>query len=87
MHKQITINGVDLIPARTDVLEVVTYNQMMKSNMCTLVVDDSLVTGLKPINSFLNVYYNGDAKIIEKTIANKLKETYPTSGTQTYYMS
>ncbi|MDU2157658.1 ABC transporter permease, partial [Clostridium sp.] len=51
-NKEININGTILKPSVDKVIEIVAYDNMMKSNICTIVVDDSLISGLVPKNSF-----------------------------------
>lgn len=72
-NKVININGHKLTPAKIRVLDMTTYNQMIKNNICTFVVNDSIVIGLKPINSFLNVNLNDNKGKIEKELKEKIK--------------
>lgn len=72
-NKVININGHKLTPAKIWVLDMTTYNQMIKNNICTFVVNDSIVSGLKPINSFLNVNLNDNKGKIEKELKEKIK--------------
>ena len=53
--KAITINKNKLIPANKKVLDVTIYNQMIKTNICTFIVNDSVLDNLKPTDELLNV--------------------------------
>lgn len=72
-NKIIDINGHKLTPINTKVLDITVYNQMIKNNICTFVVNDSVVNGLKPINSFLNVNLNSNKDKVEKELTEKMK--------------
>ncbi|WP_411170175.1 ABC transporter permease [Clostridium sp. MB05] len=71
-NKEININGFTLKPSEIDVIEVVAYDHMMKSNMCTIVVNDSITEGLTPISSFLNLNYDKNKNNIEQLIKEKV---------------
>lgn len=62
----IDINGKSLVPANYKVINVTTYNSMMKNNICTIVVNDEIVKNLKPVFSNLNINFNIDIKEAEK---------------------
>ncbi|MGG7058785.1 ABC transporter permease [Clostridium nigeriense] len=59
-NREININGNILKPGIKKAIEVVAYNQMMKSNLCTIIVKDDIVSGLTPWTSYLNFNYNQD---------------------------
>jgi len=59
-NREININGNILKPGIKKAIEVVAYNQMMKSNLCTIIVKDDIVSGLTPLTSYLNFNYNQD---------------------------
>lgn len=73
-NKVININGYKLTPSKSRVLDITTYNQMLKNNICTFVVNDSIVDGLEPINSFLNTDLKGNKDEIEKELKEKMKD-------------
>lgn len=62
----IDINGKSLVPANYKVINVTTYNSMMKNNICTIVVNDEIVKNLKPVFSNLNINFNIDIKEAEE---------------------
>ncbi|GAA0070775.1 ABC transporter permease [Clostridium sardiniense] len=72
-NKVININGYKLTPSKRSVLDITTYNQMLKNNICTFVVNDSIVDGLKSISTFLNTDLKGDKDEIEKELKEKMK--------------
>lgn len=68
-NREININGNVLKPGIKKTIEVVAYNQMMKNNLCTVIVKDNIVSGLTPRTSFLNFNYNEDnGKIINEKL-------------------
>ncbi|MBD7915465.1 ABC transporter permease [Clostridium sp. Sa3CUN1] len=73
-NREININGNILKPGIKKTIEVVAYNQMMKSNLCTVVVKDDIVTGLTPWTSFLNFDYNEDNGIVINEKLNIIRE-------------
>ncbi|VYT99825.1 FtsX-like permease family protein [Clostridium tertium] len=81
--KEININGNILKPSDNKVIELVAYNDIMKNNICTIIVNDNIVSDLIPYKSYVNMNYkNDDSKII---IA-KLEEVNKRSG-DTYFVS
>ncbi|MDU5263106.1 MAG: ABC transporter permease, partial [Clostridium celatum] len=50
----VDINNRKLVPANYKVMNVTIYNSMMKNNICTIVVNDEIVSGLKPVFCNLN---------------------------------
>ena len=34
-----------------------TYNQMIENNLCTFIVNDEVLNGVEPYNSYLNINY------------------------------
>lgn len=62
----VDINNRKLVPANYKVMNVTIYNSMMKNNICTIVVNDEIVIGLKPVFCNLNINFKGDIKEAEK---------------------
>ena len=71
---KIKANGVELIPSKNPAIEVTIYNDLMKRNYCTFVVEDSLAEGLIPINSFLSLNYKGDKQQMEKSYTEDIRK-------------
>lgn len=59
-NTEIVVNGKKLLPAPNDVIEVTTYNQMIKNNLCTFIVSDDVLDGVNPYNSYLNIRYDNE---------------------------
>ena len=70
-NKVITINNNKLIPAHTKVLDVTIYNQMIKNNICTFIVNDSVLDNLKPRYEFLNVNLKNNSEGSQKQLEEK----------------
>ena len=82
-EKEININENILKPSDNKVIELVAYNDIMKNNICTIIVNDNIVSDLTPYTSYVNMNYkNDDSKII---IA-KIEEVNKRSG-DTYFVS
>lgn len=73
-NKEIEINGVKLTPEQIKPKNIVTYNQMMEFNLCTIVVDDSLVEGLQTKSVYLNMNYNEKGEEFKKFLERGLGE-------------
>lgn len=73
-NKVITINNNKLTPAHLKVLDVTVYDQMIKNNICTFVVNDSIVDGLKPAYNLLNVNLNGDKDNVQRQLKRKMSK-------------
>ncbi len=69
----VIINGNELKPAKYEVIEVTTYNSTMKNNLCTFVVNDSLVNGLEVSMANLNIKFNCSEEEAENFINNNLR--------------
>lgn len=69
----VIINGNELKPAKYEVIEVTTYNSTMKNNLCTFVVNDSLVNGLEFSMANLNIKFNCSEEEAENFINNNLR--------------
>ena len=69
----VIINGNELKPANYEVIEVTTYNSTMKNNLCTFVVNDSLVNGLEVSMTNLNIKFNCSEEEAENFINNNLR--------------
>ena len=82
-EKEININENILKPSDNKVIELVAYNDIMKNNICTIIVNDNIVSDLTHYTSYVNMNYkNDDSKII---IA-KIEEVNKRSG-DTYFVS
>lgn len=75
-NKVITINNNKLTPAHLKVLDVTVYDQMIKNNICTFVVNDSIVDGLKPAYNLLNVNLNGDKDNVQRQLERKMSKVH-----------
>ena len=64
-HTNINVNSHELSPSNMKVLEVITYNEIMKNNLATIIVNDSVLKGLAPSKSFLNLNYKHGSDNIE----------------------
>lgn len=85
-NKKIEINGNTLMPATKEVIEVVAYNQMMKNNLCTIIVKDNIVSGLTPWTSYLNINYNeGNESNINEKINDIREEAKKKNDNLIYY--
>ncbi|MDY6227261.1 MULTISPECIES: ABC transporter permease [unclassified Clostridium] len=85
-NKKIEINGNTLTPATKEVIEVVAYNQMMKNNLCTIIVKDNIVSGLTPWTSYLNINYNeGNESNINEKINDIREEAKKENDNLIYY--
>ncbi|MFU7517213.1 ABC transporter permease [Clostridium sp. HCS.1] len=74
-NREININGNTLKPGTKKTIEVVAYNQMMKSNLCTIIVKDNIVNGLTPWTSYLNFNFNeDDGNIVNEKLNEVVKE-------------
>jgi putative ABC transport system permease protein len=64
----VNVNNHKLVPANMKVLEVVTYNDLIKNNLGTIIVNDSVIEGATPGKSFLNLNYkiSGDSIMEDK---------------------
>ncbi|WP_195954590.1 ABC transporter permease [Clostridium tertium] len=86
-NKEININGTILKPSADKVIEIVAYDNMMKSNICTIVVGDSLISGLVPKNSFLNLNYKDGNSDIQNLISSEVDPIIESKYKTLYYMS
>lgn len=86
-NKEININGTILKPSGDKVIEIVAYDNMMKSNICTIVVDDSLISRLVPKNSFLNLNYKDGNSDIQNLISSEVDPIIESKYKTLYYMS
>lgn len=69
----VIVNGNELKPANYEVMEVTTYNSTIKNNLCTFVVNDSLVNGLEVSMTNLNIKFNCSEDEAENFINNNLR--------------
>lgn len=74
-NREININGNILKPGTKKTIEVVAYNQFMKNNLCTVIVNDDIVSGLTPWTSYLNFNFNGDdGKVVNEKLNEVIEE-------------
>lgn len=77
-NRKINIGGKELNPNGSKLMNFVSYDSTMKNNICTIVVNDNLIKGLKPINTFVNFNYksneDGNEKVLRELIKDKNKE-------------
>lgn len=85
--KEINIGGNKLKPYGGKALEVVIYSSMMKNNICTFLVEDSLVDGLKPIMGNLNLNFANEGSEIIKELGANIRGNYEDGNLQTYYIT
>lgn len=64
-NTNINVNSHELSPAKMKVLEVITYNDIMKNNLATIIVNDSVIKGVASSRSFLNLNYKHGSDNIE----------------------
>ena len=83
----VIINGNELKPANYEVMEVITYNSTMKNNLCTFVVNDSLVNGLEVSMTNLNLKFNCSEEEAENFINNNMRTTDRTGKIPVYGMT
>ena len=84
---EININGKRLIPADKQVFNIISYDSTMKNNICTFVVNDNLVNGLKPISTYLNVNYKGDKELSEQKVTEMVEANSIGDNSSLYYIS
>lgn len=86
--QKIKVNGKELVPVDDfKVIEITTYNQMMKINICTLIVSDDVIEGLSVKNSTFNLNYSGNSDEAEKAIEDSVRGSYDGGNMDTYYMT
>lgn len=81
--KEININGNILKPSANKVIELVAYNDMIKNNICTIIVNDNIVSDLTPYTSYVNMMYKNDES---NAIIAEIKEVNRRSS-DTYFVS
>lgn len=86
-NKEINVNGAILKPGIDKVIEVVAYDQMMKSNICTIIVNDNFINGFTAKSSFLNLNYKDGNSDIENLISLEVDPIIESKYTTLYYMS
>lgn len=85
--KEINIGGNKLKPYGGKALEVVIYSSMMKNNICTFLVEDSLVDGLKPIMGNLNLNFANEGSEIIKELEANIRGNYEDGSLKTHYIT
>lgn len=85
--KEINIGGNKLKPYGGKALEVVIYSSMMKNNICTFLVEDSLVDGLKPIMGNLNLNFANEGSEIIKELEANIRGNYEDESLKTHYIT
>ena len=63
---EVNIDDKILVPSNYEVINVTTYDSMMKNNICTIVVNDEIVNGLKPVFCNLNINFKSNINDAEK---------------------
>ncbi|MBE6052919.1 MAG: ABC transporter permease [Clostridium sartagoforme] len=87
-NKEININGNILKPSNKEVIKLVAYNQMMKNNVCTIIVKDDIVSELTPWTSFLNFNFDEDNGFdVNERIGYIRKEAAMNKESLIYYMT
>ena len=81
------ISGTILNPYKNKVIKATTYNQMMKSNLCTFIVDDSLIGSLVAKSSILNINCEGNKESIEELVGKSIRGKYSDSNFKTHYLT
>lgn len=85
--KEINVNGFRLKPSEVNVMEVVAYDYMMKRNVCTIIVNDSVTEELTAVSSFLNLNYNKNNSDIEKLIKDEIDPVVKKEKGSLYYIT
>lgn len=84
--REISIGSNKLRPYNGKALDVVIYSSMMKHNICTFLVEDSLVENLAPIMGNLNINFSDDGSEIIKALEENIRGNYADGNLQTYYL-
>lgn len=84
--REISIGSNKLRPYNGKALDVVIYSSMMKHNICTFLVEDSLVENLTPIMGNLNINFSDDGSEIIKALEENIRGNYADGNLQTYYI-
>ncbi|MDU3724043.1 MAG: FtsX-like permease family protein [Clostridium celatum] len=63
---EVNIDDKILVPSNYEIINVTTYDSMMKNNICTIVVNDEIVNGLKPVFCNLNINFKSNINDAEK---------------------
>ncbi|MEG0306998.1 MAG: FtsX-like permease family protein [Clostridium sp.] len=86
-NTEIIVGGERLTPYEGKALDVVIYSSMMKYNICTFIVEDSLVEGLIPADRHLNLNDGGQGSEIRKDLEANLRGNYANGDLKTYYIT
>jgi putative ABC transport system permease protein len=73
-NTKIKVNGHELSPSKEKVIEVVTYNDIIKINLGTIVVEDSVVYNAPIIRSCLNLNYKKSTENIEEELNKSINK-------------
>ena len=84
-NTEIVVNGEKLLPAQIESIEVTTYNQMIENNLCTFIVNDEVLNGVEPYNSYLNINYKNSEG--DKYLASKFRENNIDDSVYVYYLT
>jgi putative ABC transport system permease protein len=84
---EIIIGGEKLKPHEGKALNVVIYNSMMKNNICTFIVEDSLVEGLTSTSGDLNLNYSEDNSELIGVLETNIRGNYANGDLSTYYIT
>ncbi|MDK0933435.1 ABC transporter permease [Clostridium perfringens] len=72
-QKEINIFGKKLYPMKNKCIDITLYNSLTKNDLLILVVDDSILSKLTPIDSKLNITFNNNSNL-SKNFKNIEKE-------------
>lgn len=84
-NTEIVVNGEKLLPAQIESIEVTTYNQMLENNLCTFIVNDEVLNGVEPYNSYLNINYKNSEG--DEYLASKFRENNIDDSVYVYYLT
>ncbi len=84
-NTEIVVNGEKLLPAQIESIEVTTYNQMIENNLCTFIVNDEVLNGVEPYNSYLNINYKNSEG--DEYLASKFRENNIDDSVYVYYLT
>lgn len=62
-QKEININGEKLYPVKNKCLDITLYNSLTKNDLLILVVNDSILNNLTPIDSKLNIMFDNNQNL------------------------
>ena len=87
-NREIIISGTALKPGSKNTIKVVTYNQTVKNNLCTIIVKDDIITGLSPLAATLNLNFKEDSEKIFNEKLDKISEVIrEENGISVFYIT